>query len=87
MALVATDHFGVYHLVNEGEASRYEFAQAVLQATDRAQIALTPIRHTDWSRVADSPLHAVLVNQAAAALGIQLRPWRAALDDYIRCNN
>jgi hypothetical protein len=29
------------------------------------------------------PLHAVLINQAAAALGITLRPWQDALRDYV----
>lgn len=81
--LIGTAHYGTYHLVNEGNASRFEFAQTLLQATDRGHVPLTPIAHTEWSRPADSPLHAVLVNQAAAQLGIQLRPWRAALAEYV----
>lgn len=82
LRLITTEHFGTYHIVNEGEASRYEFAQAVLHATGRKDVALTPISHTEWQRAADSPLHAVLMNQAAAALGIHLRPWREALHAY-----
>ncbi|MEZ4615848.1 MAG: dTDP-4-dehydrorhamnose reductase [Caldilineaceae bacterium] len=80
--LIATGRFGIYHLVNEGRASRFEFAEAVLRLQQRAHIPLTPISHTEWSRPADSPLHAVLVNEAAAALGVQLRHWREALHDY-----
>ncbi len=82
IALIATERFGTYHLVNDGSASRFEFAQAVLQARQRAHIPLTPILHTEWSRSADSPRHAVLVNQAAAELGIKLRPWQEALAVY-----
>jgi len=26
----------------------------------------------------------VLINQAAAALGIELRPWQAAVDEYVK---
>jgi len=81
--LLATNHYGIYHLVNTGQASRFEFAQTILQATGRAHIPLTPISHTDWPRRATPPLHAVLINQAAAALGIELRPWPEAFQAYV----
>ncbi len=81
--LLLTERFGIYHLVNEGAASRFEFAQAVLQATGRGAVPLTPIAHAEWQRGADSPLHAVLANHAATALGIQLRPWPLALQAYV----
>lgn len=80
--LLATGRYGIYHLVNEGSTSRFGLAQAVLQATGRGHIPLTPIPHTAWPRPAQPPLHAVLVNQAAAALGIVLRPWQAAVTAY-----
>ncbi|MCB0105812.1 MAG: dTDP-4-dehydrorhamnose reductase [Caldilineaceae bacterium] len=83
VTLVATGHYGTYHLINEGMTSRFEFAQSILQAMGRSHIPITPIPHTEWVRPADSPLHAVLVNQAAAQLGIRLRPWREALREYI----
>ena len=82
--LIATNRFGIYHLINEGQASRFEFAQAILQLRGWGEVPLTPILHTEWSRPADSPLHAVLVNEAASALGIQLRPWRDALQAYVK---
>lgn len=81
--LIATERFGIYHLVNRGDASRYEFAQALLRANGRAHVPLTPISHTEWQREANSPLHAVLINQAAAALGIELRPWQEAIQAYV----
>ncbi len=84
--LIQLDHFGIYHLVNHGQASRLEFAQAVLQADGRGHIPLTPIAHTDWPRPVLPPLHAVLVNQAAASLGIELRPWQDAVAEYTASN-
>ncbi|NJN81248.1 MAG: sugar nucleotide-binding protein [Caldilineaceae bacterium] len=80
--LVQSERYGVYHLVNEGHASRYEFACAALQASGRGQVPVEPIRAEEWPRPAPAPRHAVLVNQAAATLGIQLRPWQDALDDW-----
>jgi dTDP-4-dehydrorhamnose reductase len=81
--LVELGRCGVYHIVNQGWASRFEFAQTVLQASGRGQIPLTPIPHTAWPRSSQPPLHAVLVNQAAAALGVELRPWPAAVEEYV----
>lgn len=83
LTLIATGRYGIYHLVNEGQASRFEWAQAALRMSGRGHIPLTPIAHTEWPRPAPPPLHAVLVNQAAAALGITLRPWQAALEAYV----
>jgi dTDP-4-dehydrorhamnose reductase len=77
--LVESERFGVYHLVNAGMASRYEFAQTVLQARGRGHIPLTPISYTEWPRPAPAVPHAVIVNQAGAALGITLRPWQEAV--------
>lgn len=84
VALVQTERYGIYHLVNEGQASRFDLAQATLAAAGRAQVPLTPIRMEDWPRPAPPPPHAVLANQAAARLGIVLRPWQEALHDYLR---
>ena len=86
LQLVETGRYGIYHLVNGGQASRFEFAHAILQANGRSHIPLTPIAHTEWPRSVPPPLHAVLINQAAAKLGIALRPWQAALDEYTRTN-
>jgi dTDP-4-dehydrorhamnose reductase len=73
---------GIFHLVNEGVASRMELAQAVLAGSGRSYIPVTPIAAAEWQRAAPPPLHAVLANQAAAALGITLRPWQDALHEY-----
>ena len=81
--LVETQQYGRYHLVNSGYASRYEFACTVLQASGRGHIPVTAIAHSEWPRPTQPPLHAVLINHTAASLGIALRPWRAAVDEYV----
>ncbi len=81
--LVASERFGTYHLVNEGHASRFELAQEVMSLTGRDRVEIVPIGLDEWPRPAPPPPHAVLVNQAAAALGIRLRPWQAALAEYV----
>jgi dTDP-4-dehydrorhamnose reductase len=87
VALMGQDRPGIYHVVNDGFASRFEFARHVLNASGRSHIPITPISVDDWERAAQPPRHAVLVNQTAAALGITLRPWQAAVEAYLRAEN
>lgn len=81
--LVETGHFGVYHLTNAGFCSRYEFAQEIVRLAGRPHLPIAPILSADWPRPSRPPLHAVLANTAAAGLGISLRPWQAALAEYV----
>lgn len=76
--------YGVYHLTNQGVASRYEFALEVLRATGREHIPVTPIPHTDWPRPSQPPLRAILANRAAAALGVRLPPWQLAVTEWAK---
>lgn len=82
--LLATGRYGIYHLVNQGHASRHEWAVELLRLSGRGQVPVAPIPAGEWPRPAMPPAHAVLVNQAGAALGICLRPWQEALGEYIR---
>lgn len=85
--LLHSGRYGIYHLVNDGCASRYEWAVELLRRSGRAEIPVAPIPASDWPRPAMPPAHAVLVNQAAAALGIRLRPWQDALAEYFAQQN
>lgn len=78
---------GVYHLVNEGEASRWEWAAEVLRLAGRS----TPVRRVTTAELRASgysgpekPPYSVLANTRAATLGITLRPWQEALAVYMR---
>lgn len=82
--LIRLDQTGIYHLVNQGYASRFDFARLILQASGRQSVPVTPISAADWPRPAPPPLHAVLVNQAAAALEVTLRPWQEAVEAYAK---
>ena len=82
--LIETNHFGIYHLVNGGSCSRYEFACEILRQAGRAHVPVTPITHTEWVRASTPPLRALLANTNAAALGITLRPWPEALATFFQ---
>ena len=82
--LIRTRRFGIYHFVNDGCASRYDWAVELMRLTARTALPVTPVGAHEWPRPAMPPPHAVLVNQAGAALGIELRDWREALADYVQ---
>lgn len=81
--LIRTKRYGSYHLVNDGYCSRFDLAQAVMALTGRDDVPLTPVSLAEWDRPASPPPHAVLINQAGAALGLKLRPWQEALAEYV----
>jgi len=81
--LITTHAYGIYHLVNEGEASRYEFACEILRISGREAVPVEPITSDQFERASTPPPYAPLANNAAAALGIRLRSWQDALDDFL----
>jgi dTDP-4-dehydrorhamnose reductase len=81
--LVATEHYGIYHLTNGGFCSRHEFAGEIMRLVGRTELPIAPILSAEWPRPSRPPLHAVLANTNGAALGIALRPWREALAEYV----
>ena len=80
--LIPTGHYGIYHLTNSGFCSRYEWACVILKLAGRGHVPVEPITTDQWQRQAPPPLYAPLVNFAGAALGITLRPWQEALQEY-----
>ena len=82
-ALLQTPCAGIYHAVNAGTCSWYEFAREILRLAgiDRRVV---PIRSSELVRPAKRPANSVLDCGKLAALGITLRPWQDALGAYLR---
>lgn len=74
---------GIYHLVNEGACTWYEFATAIVELLGM-ETEVRPVDRGGHSGNMRRPLYSVLANQRARALGINLRPWREALEAYLR---
>jgi dTDP-4-dehydrorhamnose reductase len=80
--LITTNQYGVYHLVNAGSCSRYEWAVEILRKANVPR-PVKPITLAEYSRASAPPLNGALENFAAATmLGITLRPWEDALDAF-----
>ncbi len=81
--LITMQQYGIYHLVNEGYASRYAFAREILDLAGYTDTAIEPIALTEYPRASRPPEYALLRNLAAARLGITLRPWQDALAAFL----
>ena len=85
--LAAVRGNGVFHLVNEGRASRYELARATAELAGFDPERVKPINTTaflaKYPLPAPRPPDSSLLNYRAAASGIALRGWREALRDYV----
>jgi dTDP-4-dehydrorhamnose reductase len=73
---------GVYHLVNEGKCSWYEFTKAIFEIRG-ITIKLKPMDRSGKSGDMKRPLYTALANTKARAIGILLPPWRDALERYL----
>ena len=81
--LLSTGQYGIYHLVNQGACSRWQFANEILKLAGAAGLPNTPILSRDYQRPSTPPPYGILNNNVGAALGIKLRPWRDALAEYM----
>jgi dTDP-4-dehydrorhamnose reductase len=73
---------GVYHLVNEGKCSWYEFTKAIYDIMT-IDAAITPVDRSGKGGEIRRPLYSALANTKARALGIVLPPWRNGLEQYL----
>jgi dTDP-4-dehydrorhamnose reductase len=80
--LIETHTYGIYHLTNAGYCSRYDFAKEILRLSGRGQVSIEPITLAEYQRPSMVPPFTPLANTKGAELGIELRPWQAALAAY-----
>lgn len=73
---------GIYHLVNEGACSWYEFTREIAQLVGSRSEVVPVDRGGRYAGVL-RPKYSVLANTKARALGLTLRPWREALAAYL----
>lgn len=87
VAVLATERLpGVFHVTNQGEASWYEFAGAVLAAAgqDPGRVEAISTAELDPPRPAPRPAYSVLDNAALRLAGMALLPdWHEALDRLV----
>lgn len=73
---------GLYHLVNEGECSWYDFTRAIYEIMGWA-VDVKPVDRYGMSGVMRRPLYSVLANTKLRSIGLSLPHWRDGLQRYL----
>jgi dTDP-4-dehydrorhamnose reductase len=81
--LIQTPYYGTYHVVNAGTCSRLELAAEILRQAGRDSVRLHAMPLAEYKRDSIVPPYTPLSNIAGAALGVTLRPWQAAVSEYL----
>ncbi|MBV8656139.1 MAG: dTDP-4-dehydrorhamnose reductase [Candidatus Eremiobacteraeota bacterium] len=80
--LVATDAYGLYHAVNAGAVSWYDFACEARKQAGRSD-SVEPIAADEWKAAAVRPRFSALENDKLDALGIGMPSWRDGIGAYL----
>lgn len=79
-ALIEEEYpFGIYHAVNSGNASWFEFAQKIFEYMSNLAVVVKPVSSAEFPRPAKRPAFSILQNTK----GPQMRPWQEALREYL----
>jgi dTDP-4-dehydrorhamnose reductase len=73
---------GIYHLVNGGECSWYQFTLAIFEIAGLS-CKVVPVDRGGRTGEMRRPLYSAIANTKASALGIELADWKDALRRYI----
>lgn len=74
---------GIYHLVNEGQCSWYQFTKAIYELM-KIDTVLKAVDRGGMTGSMRRPLFSVLANTRAKEMGVKLPPWRDALERYLK---
>lgn len=88
--IATSGRYGIYHVVNEGRASRRQLAEAVRAAVSRwfpevMKVPLRPILLAEAGKIAPRPRDTTLsCAKIAQELAVQLRRWEEPLPEYVK---
>lgn len=91
LRLAVTDQYGIYHAVNAGVCSWYDFACRIVDQKGISCEKL-PLTSSEYKAMfpasADRPAYSVLTTQKLETMiGRQMRTWQAAIDDFLATND
>jgi dTDP-4-dehydrorhamnose reductase len=75
--------YGIYHVVNQGYCSWFEFAGKIFEFLD-INANLFPIKSDEIDRKARRPKFSALESAKLNSFGLRMRNWEDALKDYLK---
>jgi dTDP-4-dehydrorhamnose reductase len=83
LRLVEAGGSGIYHVANAGIATWWDVARAAVDAWGHPELPIAKVTTAEFPRPAPRPAWSVLDGGRAERLGVQMRPWREALQAYL----
>lgn len=81
--LLETSSFGLYHAVNVGPVSWYEFARTAIELAGK-EAKVEPIAAAQWKSAAIRPRFSALENARLRALDVEMPSWRDGIAAYLQ---
>lgn len=82
--LIQTQHYGLYHLTNEGQCTWFEFAETIFSLIGKSP-KLIPVDSDSYGARALRPSYSVLENRNAKKVGLsEFSHWKDALKQYLK---
>lgn len=73
---------GIYHVINGGYCSWYEFARAIFEMLD-LEVSLSPTKTASYQSKAKRPMFSALESTRLERHGLEMEHWKHALSDYL----
>lgn len=87
LSLIETGEYGLYHMANTGEATRFAVAHHIVDALvppNRVQVHPVPSTYFKHQYSTPRPPNECLTNDNLNKIGLNMmRPWHVALNDYL----
>ncbi|MDP2905978.1 MAG: dTDP-4-dehydrorhamnose reductase [Candidatus Omnitrophota bacterium] len=82
--VIGLGRYGLYHITNDGVASRYDIACKIVEYINRNDVKVIPISSDAFPLPAPRPDSEAVDNYKLKLLGIKMRPWQEALREYLQ---
>lgn len=76
--------YGIYHITNNGKASRLEFAKKSFKICNFNEVNIYPIKLKKYKRISRPPLFTPLNNTKASSIGIKMPSWEISLQKFLK---
>lgn len=81
--LMNTENYGLYHGTCEGIATWYEFATEIFRLAGKA-VKVKSLTTEEYPTPAKRPKYSVLENKKLKELDYYMKPWKEALQEYMK---
>ena len=77
--------FGIYHISNRGNCSRFDFAMEILKAANIRGVEIVPVKSSELTSTARRPANSALGNFRLKQQGFgNMRRWELALKEFLK---